>query len=265
MSKFAQTTGLPRPKVLLTIQRTQFGNHKLTPQQSSAERQQTDVYRDPTVCWSLALCQCDQLLKVSSSYAQACHQQAEEAFPAPIQRTLLVSLQPHDCVFWKLHQRKTAFNVTGRDLTDHEHSCKISYGALGTHLTAKQGPTWHLVLRRHWGPPDQTDKQRLQTLKCTTLSYSFLYSGIEAESPLHWISLQSLWWASLSKSLLLFLSPTTPFPSGSRGIKEMGGLKPSRVLWAFWVQTPLCVLLVLVCWRRLWSPRPSLCSKEQRR
>lgn len=38
MSKFAQTTGLPRPKILLTIQRTQFGNHKLTPQQSHQQR-----------------------------------------------------------------------------------------------------------------------------------------------------------------------------------------------------------------------------------
>lgn len=38
MSKFAQTTGLPRPKVLLTIQRTQFGNRKLTPQQSRQQR-----------------------------------------------------------------------------------------------------------------------------------------------------------------------------------------------------------------------------------
>ena len=79
------------------------------------------------------------------------------AFPVPIQRILLVNLEPHDCVFWKLHQRKTAFDVTGRDLTDHQHRCEISYGVLGTHLIAKKVPL------DIWSCADTGDLQIKQT------------------------------------------------------------------------------------------------------
>ena len=46
--------------------------------------------------------------------------------------------------------------------------------------------------------------------------------------------------------------------------QRKGGIETKQgPVGPFQVQKPLCVLLFLVCRKRLWSPRPSLSSKEQ--
>ena len=115
MSKFAKPTGLLWPKVSLTVHRTPFGKHKLTPQERVTGRP-TSVGIRPSAD-PLSHASVISYCKSPTSYAQASRQRFKEAFPVPIQRILLLSLEPHDRVFWKLHQRKTALDVGGSDLT----------------------------------------------------------------------------------------------------------------------------------------------------